>query len=214
MFDAASNEYGSVAAPADVLVTSRTVELWARFRTLPASTQPFFSLGAANYYFGFTTNSMIASYTDSGAVQRTAFSNNLQWRRNSWDHYAITVETSGNDVIRTFYKNGVQFGTATNSTGHGTAYGATLYMGVFTPGSLNLDGYIANMGFYGRALTAAEVLRRARNLPVTSGQLHRWLMSEGSGATAADSVGSANFALTNTPTWLSGVVPMKSRSAA
>lgn len=213
LFASASNQYGSVSTPADVQVSSRTIEFWAMFRTLPASTMPIFSLGLSNYYFGFTTGSMIASYADSGAVQRTAFSSALGLRRHVWAHYAITVETSGNDVTRTFYRNGMQVGTTTNSTGHSSTYGSTLYLATFAPASLNFDGYLANVGFYNRALSATEVVARARNIPVTSGLIHRWLMSEGSGATVADSVGSANFALTNTPTWLSTVVPMKARTA-
>lgn len=212
-FSAAGNSYGGVAAPVDVHVSSRTLEWWTAFDVVPTGTSPIFSLASANYYIGFSTNCLFISYSDATPVQRTASSTTFIIRPRVWNHYAVTFNTSGSNVDVSFYVDGVFLNTNSLSSGHSSAYGGLLYLGAFSPGALNLDGKMANMGFYNRALTAAEVLARSRNIPVTSGIVHRWLFSEGSGGNLGDSVGSTTFILVNSPTWSSTNVPMKARAA-
>ena len=212
-FSASGNSYGSAVAPADIKVNARSIEWWTLFDIVPTGTSPIFSLGVAHYYMGFNLNSLMHSYRDAAEVQRTVFSNTTIFRPSVWEHFAITLETTGMDVVMTFYRNGTQIGTTTRTDGHSAAYGANLYLATFAPASLNLNGKLANFGFYNRALTAAEVLDRSRRMPVTSGNLHRWLATEGSGASLGDSIGSTTFTLTNSPTWSSVNVPSKARVA-
>ena len=212
-FTAAGNSYGGVGAPADVLTSSRTVEWWTAFDIVPAGTAPIFSLASANYYIGFNINSLFTSYVDAGAVQRTSTSSTIIFRPRVWNHYAVTVNTSGSNVDVSFYLNGALLNTASRTDGHSSSYGGLFYLAAFSPGALNLDGKMANLGFYNRALTADEVLARSRNIPVTSGNIHRWLFSEGSGGNLGDSIGSTTLILVNSPVWSSINVPSKARVA-
>lgn len=208
-FTPATNQYGTNVLTAPYAVTSRTLEWWQNFSVIPSATEPIFSGGGANYYFGFTADGMIVSFADASAVQRTFPVTNLGLKRNIWEHFATTVNTNGLDVTLTHYRNGASVGAATLSLGHAAAFASPFRLGLFAPSSLGPTGRIANMGFYNRALTAAEVLQRSLNLSVTSGEVSRWLFSEGSGTTVADSVGSGHWTLTNSPLWSTTCVPMK-----
>lgn len=205
----ASNQYGTNAWTSQYAVPSRTLEWWQLFTIKPAGTEPMFSSSGANYYFGFAADGMILSYSDASAVQRTFTVTNLGLQTSTWYHFASTVDTSGSNVTVKHYKNGVEVGTQTLTSGHSSSYSSPFRLGLFAPTSVGPTGSIANMGFYDRALTANEVLLRSKNYPVSSGAVSRWLFSEGSGATVNDSVGSGHWTLTNTPTWSSTNVPMK-----
>lgn len=209
----ASNQIGSVGAWAASQSPTRTIEFWARHIIAPAGTTPIWSLITANYYFGFGDNVLFQSYSDAGAVQRTASSGLLNVQPGTWNHYSYTVDVSGSDVTVKFYLNGVQSGaTFTNSAGMNSSYGGLVVLGAFASASLNYTGFITGLKLYTRALTATEILARYRNVPVT-GLSEEWLFADGSGATVTGSAGH-NFTMINTPTWEANVVPMKSRSAA
>lgn len=204
----ASNQYGTNALVAPYAVTSRTLEWWQKFTIVPSGTEPIFSGSGANYYFGFSANGMILSYADASAVQRTFTIVGLGLQTNVWNHFASTVNTSGSNVTVTHYKNGVSVGTQTLTSGHSTSYSSPIRLGIFAAGSIGPTGLIANMGFYNRALTDQEVNQRSRNISVLSGEVSRWLFSEGSGTTVNDSIGAGHWTLTNTPTWSATDVPM------
>lgn len=209
----ASNQIGVLTTYAGVTVSSRTIEFWAKHIIDPTDTTPIFSLASANYYFGFSANTLFQSYSDAGAVQRAAGSAAMNIRQGSWNHYAYTVDLTGSNVTIRFYLNGVQSGSDyTNTTGMLTSYGGVIILGAFAGASLNYTGFITGLKFYNRALTAAEMLSRYRNYPISSGLVEEWNFTDGSGATLTGSAGH-NFALANSPTWEPNVVPMKSRLA-
>jgi hypothetical protein len=210
----ASNQIGVLTTYAGVSISSKTIEFWAKHIIDPTTTTPIWSLASANYYFGFSANTLFQSYSDSGSVQRTAGSAAMNVRQGSWNHYAYTVDLSGSNVTIRFYLNGVQTGSDyTNTTGMLTSYGGTIILGAFAGSSLNYTGFITGLKFYNRALTAAEMLSRYRNYQISSGLVDEWNFTEGSGANLGSS-GGHTFALANSPTWEPNVVPLKSRSAA
>lgn len=205
----ASNQYGSMVTPSFATNTSRTIEWWSKFITVPSGTSPIFSLAAANYYAGFTTGSMFASYSDASLVQRThGIANPLT--AGEWNHWAITVDTSGSDVTEKFYRNGTLLDTYPLSGGHSGAYGGFLFLGTFTTGSGGFDGLIAKLSFYNRALSGTEILNRSNNIEVLRGLSERWNFSEGSGSSLTGINGTV-FTLANSPAWSSDV-PCKNRT--
>lgn len=208
-FNPSSNQLGAVITPAFCTTKSRTIEWWSKFNTTPTSTSPIFSLAAANYYVGFTTNSILSSYADGSAVQRTG-SGASPLVSGIWDHWAYTVDTSGSDVTENYYKNGVNVGTRTLSGGHSASFGGALYLGTFATGAGSFNGKMAQLSFYDRALSSSEILNRSNNIEISNGLSERWNFSEGSGSSLTGINGTV-LTLANSPTW-STDVPCKNRT--
>jgi hypothetical protein len=121
---------------------------------------------------------------------------------NRWAHFGVVKNANG--TAPTFYLNGaasVGVGTITNNAAATVPFTISQ-----TGGGQPLDGMLSDVRFYDASVTGAEVTQIYNGNPTPSANLRGWWrLTEGTGATAADSSGNANTGtLTNAPLWVSG----------
>jgi hypothetical protein len=163
-FDAASSEYGTFTSPANL--SNFTCEAWFMVNTLPASntvqaivTQTFPGVNTRiNYSLGFNGSNGTGAY--DGKINGGFW--NGTWRLTAgftptvgvWYHTAVTYD--GSTIIQ--YQNGTSHSTL-NYSATPTGSGSSSYIMRRWDDPNFLDGNLAQLRIYDRALTPQEVLQ-------------------------------------------------------
>lgn len=155
-----------------------------------ASGTVFFINGSRNVLFRTNQAGANTSGTSSFAIPLE-----------TWTH--IVVSRSAGQVI--FYMNG---GAASNTvSGIADPVIATIPFDIGGTGSLAINGMLSDVRFHAGTISAAEALNLYNNgTPTPSVALRGWWkLTEGTGASVADSSGNGNTGTVNgSPTWVSG----------
>lgn len=163
-FDAGSSEFGTFASPSDLSVF--TCEAWFKVNTTPLSTtvqaiitQSFPGANTRiNYSLGFNGANNTGAY--DGKINGGFW--NGTWRLTAgftptvgvWYHTAVTYD--GSTIIQ--YQNGVSQSTL-NYAATPTGSGSSSYIMRRWDDANFLDGNLAILKLYNRALTASEILQ-------------------------------------------------------
>lgn len=163
-FDAPSSEYGTFSSPSNLSVF--TCEAWIKVNTTPASntvqaiiTQTYpGSTSKINYSLGFNGTNATGAY--DGKINGGFYDGT--WRLTSgftptvgvWYHTAVTY--NGTTIIQ--YQNGISQSTL-NYSGTPTGSGGSSYIMRRWDDANFLDGNLALLKLYNRALSASEILQ-------------------------------------------------------
>jgi hypothetical protein len=119
-------------------------------------------------------------------------------------HNAALIRRSDNMYL---YLDGTEHGPLGGFTNTGAISdsGMVFRLGSFDPADTNglFEGLIEKVAYFGGVgMTASQLDAWFAASDVTTGNpTHAWALNEGTGSTAADAVGSADFTLYNDPTW-------------
>jgi hypothetical protein len=207
-----SSQYGSTVTPSVWNIQTKTFEFWIKCAVAPSGRECLFSMGGANYYIAVTTsNELQLSYVDGSSTQQNPTSVTCL-SIGQWQHVVFTFSISGSNVTTSMYCNGVSVYSNTLGTGMSSSYGATSYIGSFNTTTSFFQGQIAEMTIYNVALTQSQVLQRYGNaspfVVAPNSVVSQFTFSEGSGSYLLDTLGSAIFTLTASPTWISYDYPL------
>ena len=145
----------ALASAAPYQTDSKTVSFWANPSAAPAGFQGIF-YGGLNWYVGMhTSNRIFVSYGNSSNAQTTAASSNNTVIPGEWHYYSVVFSVLGNDVTRSFYRDGKLINSSSASTGYGTSYSSVFYLGGFS--TVYYNGLLDEVKVYNSALTAQDI---------------------------------------------------------
>jgi hypothetical protein len=187
-FAAGSSQYAELPSVYTDLIastTNMTFSIW--FRTTNAGTMPFlWSTKAAGTGRSFLElNTLTGFFFGTNGTFIT--SDGRLTRNDTWTHLSVSRSSvTGNGSI---WVNGVNYYNATlpaHQSGSGD-----LYLGRFDSG-FYLSGKLYDFQIHNAVLTKTQIRSIWAGNAVTTNRVARWLMSETSGTSIADSVGSRN----------------------
>lgn len=154
----------------------------------------------------FSDNTIIGGWMISGDHRVIVSSSNYTLNQNAWNAWAVTWDDTANETK--FYLNGTLIGTNTAALNTHDTTGRLHRLG---HSAFNLDGHVAEVGFYNRVLTSTEVSTLAsfyRPSTISSGLVNYWsfetdLLDSVGGVTATNS----GTTLSTHPTMLSAGGP-------
>ena len=156
-FTAASSQM--LAATTSVFLdTQRTVIVAIRPNGAVASTTPFLARSNNNNWYAAlaATNRPFVSYTNGAAAQETKATANGTLTADAWHVIGYRWAVSGSDVTVRILVNDTTDFSVTDADGMTTPSGTAWVLGALQASSNFLNGDIAELDYWGRALTDAE----------------------------------------------------------
>ena len=198
-------EYIDLNTPFLSNLSQFTIEGWIKFNISDVTGTRGGGLFGQNdaIEFGILSSSTIHLWTgNGGSLDINPNTSNLG--NNTWRHIAAV----GNGTRLRVYIDGVQVAEGGNTT---TNYGASAFSakiggGVYDPTEGTFPGQIRRVGFWNRALSAAEIANMAsfdRFYTATeTGLIAGYNFLEGTGTTLSSLPAGRNGTFYNTPTWI------------
>ncbi len=212
-FNSGSSQYVSVPDNASLRLTdSLTLEAWVY--PTGSGNMTVIDKGNYNYCFEIRPNGQTGLGLYNAAWGWIYSGGSIPL--NQWSHIALVFQTGTNGVK--FYLNGSLLSQATAS-GSLTTNTGEFAIGKQAPGNCDCNyfqGKIDEVRVWGIARTEQQIRENMhRTLSGTeTGLISYWQFNEGSGTTAADSIGGNNGTLVNGPTWTTSTAPFGGGSSS
>lgn len=214
MFFDGTNGTGTVAAPADVKIATKTVRVIMRVGQLYSVTRGVFGLNTANWYFAAAGGAYRYSYFNAAGVQDIGNSSNVLVA-NRPQEVVLTHSNDGipgGEVYIDWYLDGAFVNRVTKAGGDGGgAWGTTLSIGGAITTKHNHTLYLAEI--YNTALTAQDVYDLRIGKAIGTNPLHRYV-PDASASTITDTGTGTALDMVTSSAWLVADAPFKDRSAA
>jgi len=214
-FDGASG-LGTVTAPADVKITTKTVRVIMRIGQLYSATKGIFGLNTANWYFGIAGAQYRYSYFNAAGVQTLGSSTSGVAVANKPTEVVLTHSNDGipgGEVYIDWYIDGVFINRTTNATGDGGgAWGTSFTTGAAVGVRHNHTLYLAE--FYNTALSAQDVYDLRVGRPIATDPLHQYIPNASASTLTDTGTGTASDMTTGASSFLTGDAPFEPRAAA
>lgn len=193
-----------------------TAEVWAKFNVIPASDNCIISDRYNAVYINYSICFDNASKIRGGYWNSTngwVFTPSATVAINTWYHFTYTVSLSGSTYSSMLYMNGAQAGATTTSAVAPSSGSTGFLVGTnWRADTTVVNGDIAIVRVYGRALSAAEVVQNynAQGLRFTStnsgsetATVTQGVAGSITSVTAAEGTGTKTFALSGAVTGIS-----------
>ena len=194
-----------------------TAEVWAKFNVIPTNDSCIISdrytASFINFSVCFRNDSKIYGGYWNGTNGWVTSAGTTTPLINTWYHFAYTVSLSGSTYTSILYQNGVAVGSPVTSAISPNSSNLGFLVGTnWRADTTVVNGDIAIVRVYGRALTAAEVLQNynAQGLRFTStnsgsetATVTQGVAGSITGVTAAEGTGTKTFTLSGAATGIS-----------
>jgi hypothetical protein len=198
-----TNDYVDVADNAALDITSTiTLEAWV-WQTMRTSWATVItkgtstSWGSNNYVLGLQSGKVDFRWGAGGSALCPA---GTELRTGTWNHVVCVAEAGTTNALKVYINGALK--KEANRSGDPTANAQVLRFGSDNGSSDNLNGRIADIRIYSRALDAAEVAEHyAQRFGNETGLVSHWPMSERSGSVVEDAGPNGLDGVTIGATW-------------
>jgi uncharacterized repeat protein (TIGR02543 family) len=194
-----------------------TAEAWVKFNVIPANDNCIISdrytASFINYSICFRNDGKIYGGYWNGTNGWVSSAGTTTPLINTWYHFAYTVSLSGSTYTSILYQNGVAVGSPVTSTVSPNSSNLGFLVGTnWRADTTVVNGDIAIVRVYGRALTAAEVVQNynaqglrftATNSGTDSATVTQGVAGSITSVSAAEGTGTKTFALSGAVTGFS-----------